>query len=91
MKVIGKIKSENPTTSKTAVREKSVEVKVTVKDKVLVLLGPEENLVIVTGEEKAVPEVKAVMENGSELDATATMEWSLPVRMRLSRQQLPVR
>lgn len=77
VKVIGKIKSENPTTSKTAVREKSVEVKVTVKDKVLVLLGPEENLVIVTGEEKAVPEVKAVMENGSELDATATMEWEL--------------
>lgn len=61
------------------------------KDKVLVLLGPEENLVIVTGEEKAVPEVKAVMENGSELDATATMEWELLVRMRLSRQQLPVR
>lgn len=91
VKVIGKIKSENPTTSKTAVREKSVEVKVTVKDKVLVLLGPEENLVIVTGEEKAVPEVKAVMENGSELDATATMEWELLVRMRLSRQQLPVR
>lgn len=77
VKVIGKIKSENPTTSKTAVREKSVEVKVTVKDKVLVLLGPEENLVIVTGEEKAVPEVKAVMENGSELDATGTMEWEL--------------
>ncbi|MEK3658532.1 hypothetical protein NSQ29_03145 [Paenibacillus sp. FSL F4-0236] len=75
--IVGKIKSENPTSSKAAIREKSVVVSVTVKDKVHILLGPEENVVIVTGEEKAVPEVKAVMENGNELDATSTMEWEI--------------
>ncbi|WP_340004525.1 Ig-like domain-containing protein [Paenibacillus sp. FSL K6-0276] len=75
--IVGKIKSENPTSSKTAVRGKSVVVKVTVKDKVHILLGPEDNFVVVTGEEKAVPEVKAVMENGNELDATGTMEWEI--------------
>lgn len=75
--IVGKIKSENPTSSKAAIREKSVVVSVTVKDKVHILLGPEENYVIVTGEEKAVPEVKAVMENGNELDATGTMEWEI--------------
>jgi hypothetical protein len=75
--IIGKIKSENPTSSRPAIRDKSVVVKVTVKDKVHILLGPEENFVVVTGEEKAVPEVKAVMENGNELDATSTMEWEI--------------
>lgn len=75
--IVGKIKSENPTSSKAAIRDKSVVVSVTVKDKVHILLGPEENFVVVTGEEKAVPEVKAVMENGNELDATGTMEWEI--------------
>jgi hypothetical protein len=75
--IVGKIKSENPTSSRPAIRDKSVVVKVTVKDKVHILLGPEENFVVVTGEEKAVPEVKAVMENGNELDATSTMEWEI--------------
>jgi hypothetical protein len=75
--IVGKIKSENPTSSRAAVRDKDVVVKVTVKDKVHILLGPEENLVVVTDEEKALPTVKAVLENGNELDVSATIQWEL--------------
>lgn len=41
------------------------------------MLGPEDNFVVVTGEEKALPEVTAVMENGNELDVTKSIEWEL--------------
>lgn len=75
--IIGKIKEGGTPTSKAAIREKTVVVAVTVKDKVHILLGPEENLMLVTGEEKALPEVKAVLENGNELDVSATIEWEL--------------
>lgn len=77
VKITGKIKSDTPVTSTASIRDKSVEVNVTVKEKVLILLGPEDNFVVVTGEEKALPEVQAVMENGNELDVTSTIEWEL--------------
>ncbi len=75
--IIGKIKEGNTSSSKAAIREKSVEVKITVKDKVLILLGPEDNLMLVTGEEKALPEVQAIMENGDELNVSGTIVWEL--------------
>lgn len=75
--IVGKIKEGNASSSKAAIREKSVEVKITVKDKVLILLGPEDNLMLVTGEEKALPKVQAIIENGDELDVSGTIVWEL--------------
>lgn len=75
--IVGKIKSENTVSTKSDIRNKTVVIKLTVKDKVHILLGPEENLTVVTGEEKALPTVQAVMENGNEIDASPTIEWEL--------------
>lgn len=75
--ITGKIKESNVSSSSAAVREKSVEQKVTVQNKVLVLIGPEDALKLVIGEEKPLPEIQAVLENGDELDVTGTIEWEL--------------
>jgi hypothetical protein len=73
----GKIKEGNVSASKADIRNKSVEYKLTVLDKVLVLIGPEDNLVVVTGEEKAMPSVKAVMENGDERETSDKITWEI--------------
>ncbi|NOU83952.1 hypothetical protein GC101_34415 [Paenibacillus sp. LMG 31459] len=74
----GKIKAGAVTAgSATAIRSKTVELKVTVKNKVLVLIGPEDALGLVIGEETPLPAVQAVLENGDELDVTDTIVWEL--------------
>ncbi|MCE3202621.1 Ig-like domain-containing protein [Paenibacillus sonchi] len=71
----GKIKNSTVAASPSAIRSKSVELKVTVLNKVLVLIGPEDPQSLVIGEEKPLPGVKAVLENGDELDVTPTIKW----------------
>ncbi|OKP97226.1 Ig-like domain-containing protein [Paenibacillus sp. P46E] len=73
----GKIKENSVTAPSSTIRSKSVEVKVTVLNKVLVLIGPEDALGLVIGEEEPLPAVQAVLENGDELDVTATVKWEL--------------
>lgn len=74
----GKIKAGAVTAgSANAIRSKTVELKVTVKNKVLVLIGPEDALGLVIGEETPLPAVQAVLENGDELDVTDTIVWEL--------------
>ncbi|OBZ19169.1 hypothetical protein A8L34_06470 [Bacillus sp. FJAT-27264] len=75
--LIGKIKEGGATASKADIRNKSVELKLTVQDKVLVLIGPEDNFVVVTGEEKAMPSVRAVMENGDERETSDKIKWEI--------------
>ncbi|BCG60311.1 hypothetical protein [Paenibacillus sp. URB8-2] len=73
----GKLKEAQAVSSKSDIRGKSVDVALTVKDKVLVLIGPEDGLGLVTGEETQLPEVNAVMENGDEKVVTEEIEWTL--------------
>lgn len=73
----GKIKANDAVTSASAIRTKSVSVTVTVKEKVLVLLGPEDKLGAVTGEETQLPTITAVMESGEERDVTSEIEWTV--------------
>lgn len=75
--ITGKIKKSNVSSPSAAVREKSVQQKITVQNKVLVLIGPEDTLKLVIGEETLLPEMKAVLENGDELDVTDTIKWEL--------------
>ncbi|WP_342480502.1 Ig-like domain-containing protein [Paenibacillus sp. FSL L8-0340] len=74
--ITGKIKEGNITSS-AAVRGKTVVQKVIVQNKVLVLIGPEGALGLVIGEEKPLPEIQAVLENGDELDVSKTIEWEV--------------
>ncbi|WP_379161114.1 Ig domain-containing protein [Paenibacillus sp. sgz5001063] len=73
----GKIKENAAVASSSAVRGKSVELKVTVLNKVLVLIGPEDPIGLVIGEEDPLPAVQAVLENGDELDVTSAIKWEL--------------
>lgn len=75
--ITGKIKEKNITSAAAAVRGKTVVQKVTVQNKVLVLIGPEGALSLVIGEEKPMPEIQAVLENGDELDVSKTIEWEV--------------
>ncbi|WNS43750.1 Ig-like domain-containing protein [Paenibacillus sp. MMS20-IR301] len=74
----GKFK-ESAVASGTAssIRSKTVELKVTVQNKVLVLIGPEGSMGLVIGEETPLPAVQAVLENGEELDVSDTIVWEL--------------
>ncbi|SET66157.1 hypothetical protein SAMN03159358_2327 [Paenibacillus sp. NFR01] len=74
--VTGTVKAGEATTP-AAIRGQKVELKVTVQNKVLVLIGPEDALGLVIGEESALPQVNAVLENGEELDVTDTITWTL--------------
>lgn len=64
-------------TSATAIRSKTVKLNVTVQNKVLVLIGPEDALGLVIGEETLLPSVQAVLENGDELDVSDAIKWEL--------------
>lgn len=72
----GKIKASSVSPA-AAIRSKSVELKVKVLNKVLVLIGPEDQLGLVIGEEQPLPAVQAVLENGDELDVTGSVVWTL--------------
>lgn len=73
----GHIKAGAVTGNAAPIRSKTVELKVTVQNKVLVLIGPEDALGLVIGEEVPLPAVQAVLENGDELDVTDTIVWEL--------------
>lgn len=73
----GKIKKGNVSSGASPIREKTVELKVTVQNKVLVLIGPEDALGLVIGEEQGLPSVNAVLENGDEVDVTSTITWEI--------------
>jgi len=74
----GKLKDNEVTAESAAsIRGKSFEVKVTVKDKVLVLIGPEDAVGLIIGVEEPLPEVNAVMESGEEKDVTDSIKWTL--------------
>ncbi|MEK3901579.1 Ig-like domain-containing protein [Paenibacillus sp. FSL R7-0179] len=72
----GKLKN-GEVTSATAIRSKTVQFNVTVQNKVLVLIGPDEALGVVIGEELPLPAVQAVLENGDELDVSGSIKWEL--------------
>ncbi|WP_054941807.1 Ig-like domain-containing protein [Paenibacillus ihuae] len=71
------IKADNVSLPAAEVRSKSVELKVTVLNKVLILIGPEDGLGLVIGEEQPLPTVNAVLENGDELDVSGTIAWEV--------------
>ncbi|WP_310829768.1 Ig-like domain-containing protein [Paenibacillus pedocola] len=73
----GKIKKGNVSSTPSEVRAKSVELKVTVLNKVLILIGPEDGLGLVIGEEQPLPSVNAVLENGDELDVSGMIAWEV--------------
>lgn len=73
----GKLKGADISGAAASIRSQSVSVKITVKEKVLLLMGPEENLKLVTGEEQPLPSITAVMESGEEKDVTGEIEWKL--------------
>ncbi|WP_150266409.1 Ig-like domain-containing protein [Paenibacillus tepidiphilus] len=73
----GKIKEGNVSASPSSIRSASVQVKVTVQNKVLVLIGPDDAFGLVIGEERPLPQVTAVLENGDELDVSDTITWEL--------------
>ncbi|CAH1196477.1 hypothetical protein PAECIP111892_02244 [Paenibacillus auburnensis] len=75
--ITGKIKKGNVSLPGSEVRAKSVELKVTVLNKVLILIGPEDGLGLVIGEEQPLPSVNAVLENGDELDVSGTIAWEV--------------
>ncbi|AIQ54255.1 Ig-like domain-containing protein [Paenibacillus sp. FSL R7-0331] len=83
----GKIKEGNVSSGTVSpIRGKSVEVKVTVQNKVLVLIGPEDALGLVIGEEQPLPSVNAVLENGDEVDVTSTITWEVSGTNAVIRQ-----
>ncbi|EES72536.1 bacterial group 2 Ig-like protein [Paenibacillus sp. oral taxon 786 str. D14] len=59
------------------IRGTTVEVKVTVKEKVLTLISTKTSMDIVIGEENALPEITVVYENGVEQTNPAGVEWSV--------------
>ncbi|MHA6530368.1 Ig-like domain-containing protein [Paenibacillus sp. BAC0078] len=73
----GKIKESPVASPASAIRSKTVELKVTVLNKVLVLIGPENPFGLVIGEDKALPAVQAVLENGDELDVSSLIKWEV--------------
>lgn len=75
--ITGKLKSSEVTTGRSSIRDQSIELHVTVKDKVHVLIGPEDSFGIVIGEEIPLPEVIAVMESGEEKDVSDSIVWVL--------------
>ncbi|WP_231574772.1 Ig-like domain-containing protein [Paenibacillus sp. FSL R7-0273] len=85
--ITGKIKAGNvPAGTASPIRAKTVEVKVTVQNKVLVLIGPEDALGLVIGEEQTLPSVNAVLENGEEIDVTSTITWEVTGTNAVLRQ-----
>ncbi|ASA23618.1 hypothetical protein [Paenibacillus donghaensis] len=77
VKLTGKFKTASVTAAQAGIRAASVELQVEVQDKVLILLGPDDNFVVVTGEEQPLPQINAVMENGDERNVSETIEWEL--------------
>ncbi|KGE18182.1 hypothetical protein [Paenibacillus wynnii] len=75
--ITGTIKSNKVASGRSSIRDQRIELKVTVKDKVLVLIGPEDSFGIVIGEEESLPQVTAVMESGEERDVTDSIQWVL--------------
>lgn len=73
----GKIKDTEIAAGKSSIRNKTFELKIMVKEKVLILLGPDGPIGIVIGEEQPLPEINAVMESGEENDVSDSIEWSL--------------
>lgn len=74
--ITGKIRNTGITSAQAPIREKSVSFTVTVNEKVLLLLGPDRDT-LVMGDETGLPQITAVYENGYEEDVTAKTEWTL--------------
>lgn len=60
-----------------SVRGKTVSFKVTVNEKILVLIGPDEAVSLVIGETSPLPSVTAVWEDGEEKDVSSLMTWTV--------------
>ncbi|WP_172251898.1 Ig-like domain-containing protein [Saccharibacillus deserti] len=69
--------SVNTPSGDVSVRSKTVEFKVTVNEKVLVLIGPDESLDLIVGETSALPTVNAVWEDGQEKDISSLITWTV--------------
>ncbi|WP_019636185.1 Ig-like domain-containing protein [Paenibacillus fonticola] len=71
---------ESKVTASTAspIRSSSVEVQVTIKEKVLALLSEEEKLNLVVGEESPIPKVTVVWQDGNEEDnISSQITWTI--------------
>ncbi|QDH22295.1 Ig-like domain-containing protein [Saccharibacillus brassicae] len=60
-----------------SVRKETVQFKVTVNEKVLLLMGPDEAFNLIVGETSPMPTVNAVWEDGQEKDASALVKWTV--------------
>ncbi|WP_310550283.1 Ig-like domain-containing protein [Paenibacillus glufosinatiresistens] len=73
----GRLESERFGSSASPVRSKALELTVTVKNKTLVLIGPDSPLSVVIGETVPLPGITAVLDDGNERDVTSEIVWSL--------------
>lgn len=69
--------SVNTPSGDVSVRGKKVEFKITVNEKILVLIGPDEALNLIIGDSSELPTVNAVWEDGQEKDVSSLMTWTV--------------
>lgn len=60
-----------------SVRGKKVEFEVTVNEKILVLIGPDEAFNLIVGETSSLPTVNAIWEDGQEKDISSLITWTV--------------
>ncbi|GAA0412452.1 Ig-like domain-containing protein [Paenibacillus motobuensis] len=69
--------SDSEVSSPLSIRAKSVSIELTVKEKVLTFIMPDEKMSLVIGEETPLPKVTAVWEDGGEGDVSDDIEWTV--------------
>lgn len=69
--------SDSEVSSPLSIRGKSVSIELTVKEKVLTFIMPDEKMSLVIGEETPLPKVTAVWEDGGEGDVSNDIEWTV--------------
>lgn len=78
VKLTAQLPEANITSGTSPVRSKTVDVTVTIKEKVLTILSDPERLVVVVGEEQSLPSITVVLENGNEQpDFQNQLTWKL--------------
>ncbi|AZS14544.1 Ig-like domain-containing protein [Paenibacillus lutimineralis] len=68
---------DSEVSSPLSIRGKSVSIELTVKEKVLTFIMPDEKISLVIGEEMPLPKVTAVWEDGGEGDVSNDIEWTV--------------
>ncbi|MCQ4086664.1 Ig-like domain-containing protein [Saccharibacillus sp. JS10] len=71
------VSSVNSPSGDVSVRGKKVDFKVTINEKVLVLIGPDEVTSLIIGDSSDLPVVNAVWEDGQEKDVSSLIAWTV--------------